>query len=45
MKLEVDIAPHLIKGYFKTKLKRNLSNVNDFISKMRKTEILEKFLS
>lgn len=34
-----------IQGYFTTKHKYTLGNVNDFISKMRKTGVLSKFFS
>lgn len=40
---EDKIDKEKIQGYSTTKHKYTLGNVNDFISKMRKTKILQKF--
>jgi phosphoenolpyruvate carboxylase len=39
------VPAHTIQGYFKTKHRLKVGNVNDFISKLRNTKFLGKFLS
>ena len=40
-----DLQPHEIKGYYQNKTKYKVKTVNDFISKLRKTAICDKFFS
>lgn len=39
------IPPNQIQGFFKTKHRLKIGNVNDFISKLRKTDYLAKFFT
>ena len=40
-----ELQPHEVQGYYQNKVKYKVKTVNDFISKLRKTAICDKFFS